>query len=194
MRRRAIPDDIAKADAQIQDYQSAYVRFASYLEGEGKPLIAQEAQGIDGEYFTWARNKIKVIQADFREDVATSMRQGQHIIVNARINGTVTARLMVDTGASMTLLYQNVMDSLKLDPKAALGTATTIVADGRKVKANVIQLDSIEVGRSKVERTRAAVIPVSSADIDGLLGMSFLGHFSVSMDPVNGKLTLLSLK
>jgi len=192
-RRRAISEDIEKADAQTQAYQSAYIRFADFIEGEGKPVIAREAQGIEGKYFTWIRNEIRTIRADFKTDVATSMRQGQHIIVKARINGKVTARLMVDTGASMTVLYKSIMDALKLDPKKAIGTAITTVADGRKVKADVIQLDSIEVGKSKVEETRAAIIPVESADIDGLLGMSFLSHFSVSIDPMSGNLTLLSL-
>jgi len=41
---------------------------------------------------------------------------------------------MADTGADITLLYQNVMDALNLDPKAILGTITATVADGRKCK------------------------------------------------------------
>jgi len=194
LRRKDFADELGKTDAPIQDYLSAYSQFADYLQGEGKLLIAKEARGIDGEYFSWVRDETKVMRADFKEDVAVSMRQGPHIIVKALINGKVSARLMVDTGASMTLLYQNVIDALNLDPKVILGTTSIIVADGRKVQASIVRIDSLEVGRAKVTGAQATVLSSKSPDIDGLLGMSFLSHFSVSVDSVHGKLTLVSLK
>jgi predicted aspartyl protease len=58
----------------------------------------------------------------------------------------------------------------------------------------VVRLDSVEVGRSRVDGAIAVVVPADEPDFDGLLGMTFLGRFVTRVDTANGRLVLEDLK
>ena len=83
---------------------------------------------------------------------------------------------------------------LKID-LAEEPTIPLVLADGRRVEATQVVLDKVSLGDAVAHDVVAAVLPVSShRDIDGLLGMSFLKHFVVSLDGKSGKLVLRQLK
>ena len=94
----------------------------------------------------------------------------------------------------MTVLSKQLADRLGVKPREELGEIEATVADGRTVKAEAVLLDSIAVGKARVERTPAAVLPFSESEVDGLLGMSFLKHFVVQVDGKNDLLILERLK
>ncbi|HAF94878.1 MAG: hypothetical protein A2X34_02780 [Elusimicrobia bacterium GWC2_51_8] len=192
--REEIRRQADKPDSFFQTYLDAYGRVENYIQGEGKPLMEASRKGPDEDYYAWLRGEIGKMKRDFSRDYVESEGRGGHLIVKAIINGRVSARLMVDTGATLTVLYSHAAASLKLGPKDVVGVSRSTLGDGRTVDAQEVSLESIAVGKSVVKGTAALIMPGTSGGIDGLLGMSFLNHFVVRVDSANGKLILESMK
>ena len=68
------------------------------------------------------------------------------MIVPVTLNRTLTANLLLDTGASMTMISRRIASSLPLYPTRS-GLISGI---GGTVVAQIVRLDSIEVGDAEV--------------------------------------------
>jgi len=125
-----------------------------------------------------------------------------HVFVTALINGKITARLLVDTGATLTVLSPKIGEQLKgasagVDKKSSSQRNVELtLADGRKVPSDYVLLNSLSVNDSAASNVDAAIINDANAfaDNDGVLGMSFLSKFNVGINQKEGKLTLEKLK
>ena len=124
-------------------------------------------------------------------DVALRFVPGRHIVVDARINGGSTVKLILDTGADQTMI----------SPRALAAAGVAIARDGRTIKArgivrdtevNVqrVSIDSLEVGGARVGRFQVASYEMAMDGVEGLLGQDFLGHFNVSIDSGAGVVKL----
>lgn len=118
------------------------------------------------------------------------------IMVNALLNKKVTAELLLDTGASLVLLSKSVADELKKETKLIEGDVIKMqLADGRKVNARLILLDTLSVEKAEASSIIGAVLLDSEEDIgDGVLGMSFLSKFNFQIDNVEKKIILKKLE
>ena len=160
-----------------------------------KDAAALASGGADQKaYLAWVRSEAAVMTKDFRSDTIPSETRGDRLIVKVVINGKEPGRFLVDTGATTTLLYKGFADRLALAPDAVLGPAKSRVADGRTIDAEVVRLDTMQVGESRVDGALAVVVPADEPDFDGLLGMSFLSHFVARVDTANGRLILEELR
>jgi len=113
---------------------------------------------------------------------------GQPIMVDVKINGSTSAKLLLDTGADGTMINPRALVAAGASLSRPVGsTRVTGVAGSDTVSFVVI--DSLEVGDAKVGRMRVASYDVPSAG-DGLLGRDFLDRFSVNIDSTNGVVTL----
>ncbi len=113
-------------------------------------------------------------------------RAGTGMIVMVRINGSVVAPFMVDTGASYVLLPQAVASEAGIEVGADARTMQFTTANG-VVEQAVVTLDSVELGSAQASDVPASISP--SMQI-GLLGLSFLNRFTVQVDASAGMLTL----
>lgn len=112
------------------------------------------------------------------------------LLVTALINGRAHGRFLVDTGAFGVILTHAFADQLGLDWRA-LPTSSVILADGTRVQARSLRLESVQVGRFRVPDVHAAILPsAGKAHTDGLLGMSFLRHFNMTLDGQSGRMVL----
>jgi len=119
-------------------------------------------------------------------------RIGSLFVVSLTINHTREARLIVDTGASHTILSRRIALDLGLyaDTQATPVTMQTV---GGPVRGEVVPIESIQVAEAEVRGTAAAIydLPDAPAGVEGLLGLSFLGHFRVTIDTVHNQLMLV---
>jgi clan AA aspartic protease (TIGR02281 family) len=120
---------------------------------------------------------------------------GNAMIVTASVNGAADARLMVDTGASLTTLSPAVAQraGIKVDPAAR--TEIITVVGGRTVTIPIVRLQSLKVGDALVSDMEIGVfdsLPASKS-ADGLLGNDFLRRFRFSIDRAQKRLTLETL-
>ncbi len=118
-------------------------------------------------------------------------RHGHLLIVSTQINGTRQARLILDTGASHTILSREVANDLGL----LVGTESAPVVlktAGGMVQADLVRVDSISLAEAEVQDTLVAVydMPDAPPGVDGLLGLTFLDKFVVTLDPARGRLHL----
>ena len=120
-------------------------------------------------------------------------RLGSLLVVQAHLNHDRTARLILDTGASHTLLSHTIAQDLGLfsTPPVALVTLHTV---GGSVQSEVVQVDSIELAGAEVRQSLAAIhdMPDAPPGIEGLLGQSFLRQFEVTVNAAKGELQLRS--
>ena len=118
-------------------------------------------------------------------------RVGQLLVVGAKLNGTRDTRLVVDTGASHTILSYEVARDLGIIPNPRAMTVMVKTAGG-PMQADVVPLGAIRVGEAEAQNILVGVfdIPDAPAGIDGLLGLTFLNQFLVTLDTVKGELQL----
>jgi len=120
------------------------------------------------------------------------LRRGELWLAEVLLNGRVKRNLIVDTGASFTLISRQAATDLGLtvDENTPFIRAASV---SDVILLPLVTLDSIRVGNAEVENVEAVIytMPYSS---EGLLGNSFLNKFRVGIDSVNGKMTLHSMK
>ena len=98
---------------------------------------------------------------------------------NSRI---VTARMILDTGASVTTIYSKLAAELNLG-KNKLSVIKSTSANGSKTDALLTKVDLIEVGDKLQANAEVIIMPVhSEIGADGLLGHSFLRFFTFTID------------
>lgn len=112
---------------------------------------------------------------------------GRHIVVNARVNGSASCRLILDTGAGGTLISPRVLAAAGVSlTRGARSARTRGIAKDVEVDVQRVVVDSIEVGEARVERLVVSAYDMEIPDVDGLLGQDFLTRFNVTIDPGAG--------
>jgi predicted aspartyl protease len=117
-----------------------------------------------------------------------SFTPGKPIMVTARVNGSGSVQLMLDTGASVTVINPRILaglgigsrDSLRGSVKGATGNANVLF----------VPVQSIEVGAVRSGPLRVAAHDIEFGLGDGLLGRDFLDQFTVTIDSTAGVVTL----
>jgi predicted aspartyl protease len=97
---------------------------------------------------------------------------------------SVNLSLVMDTGASHTVVHKSALGSLNAQFSEA-GAAR--VADGSVVKTERIKLDRVDIGPYKLKHISAGVIDYKGGGngTQGLLGMDFLYHAQYELDKKN---------
>jgi clan AA aspartic protease (TIGR02281 family) len=116
---------------------------------------------------------------------ATPTKPGGTVVVEAVLNRRLTVPMLLDTGADFTVLTKQAAKDLRLSslehlPKMQFKTA------GGMVKFPIATLRSLRVGTAEASDVEVAI------DLDGhlpmgLLGMTFLRHFKVTVDQQRGQ-------
>jgi clan AA aspartic protease (TIGR02281 family) len=118
-------------------------------------------------------------------------RAGRSLVVQARLNDLRDAKLIVDTGADITVLSRAVAMDIGLLPSLVIATVTLNTAGG-SVRADVFRVGTVSLGTAEARNVTAAVhdLPDAPAGVDGLLGLTFLDQFLVTLDAKKGELHL----
>jgi hypothetical protein len=118
-------------------------------------------------------------------------RLGSLFVVTVQINETRSARLILDTGASHTILLHAIARDLGLFSLHPV-TSVTMHTVGRSVQADMVHVDSIRIAGAEVRNSLTAIhdLPDTPLDIEGLLGLSVLRQFEVTLDTARSRLHL----
>jgi clan AA aspartic protease (TIGR02281 family) len=112
-------------------------------------------------------------------------RAGTSMLVAVKLNNSVVAPFLIDTGASDVVIPRGVADQLGLDlsnaRKQQYSTANGVVT------APLVTLDSVDLSGARAEQVPASVSDSMSV---GLLGLSYFNRFHYQVDPVQGIVTL----
>jgi predicted aspartyl protease len=158
-----------------------------WIKADDNPAIRK----IDG-HFRSLRNEATVIEPGSAPASTTSSKTSAggaivipvkilagHAIVPVTFNNSITANLMVDTGASRTMVSKRVARDLRL---YSMGSGTGYGVGGR-VTLGIGRVESIKVGEVEVQNMPVSIHDFSpDPSYEGLLGVDFLGRFHMSLD------------
>lgn len=106
---------------------------------------------------------------------------GNHLLARVLFNNRAYGHLLLDTGASLTVITTDMLSELSLDRRSPVRTAWFNTANG-VVEAPIYVIDRMSIGGQTVDNLEVAVMELSNHHINGLLGMNFLQHFQFSID------------
>ncbi len=114
------------------------------------------------------------------------------IVVGGTVNGQRPVTMILDTGASYTILSPRLFSQLGLSIPASAPLVQFVIAGGQRVRAPLVTVDSLEIGHSRVGSLEVLAYDAIPEDptLDGLIGLNFLNHFTVNIDRGAGVLTL----
>ena len=117
-------------------------------------------------------------------------RDGNAMLVEALVGGTVRTRLLLDTGAEFTVLSTAAARRLALN----LGSAAVIPLRSASgvFFAPMLKVQSIAVGEAAAYDVEV-IVHDATPGLDGLLGMSFLDNFLVTISTSDERLILTPL-
>ena len=143
-----------------------------------------------------AQAMMAAIEEDLRKTSQVRVplvRRGRHFLVRANIGGYGTIRLLVDTGASLTVLNRRVSRQLGLSEWGA--QSTLMHTPNGDVVAPVLQVDYLQIADRAVRDFQVAVLEMDNLPgADGLLGMNYLGRFDFYIDQKDAVLHLSDRK
>lgn len=117
-------------------------------------------------------------------------RSGNQYHLTATFNDRVELRLLLDTGASMTVLSSAAFAALR-SAATPLGERVLMTANGT-VSAPVYRVASVAVGGRRVSNLEIAVVDqLDGGGLVGLLGMDYLDNFQYSLDRQDDALYLM---
>ena len=154
-------------------------------------LSLMQAQGIE-DFSLRAKALLERISLLEKKAVAielTSIGDSQ-FLAKGLLNDTTPVSLLVDTGASLSVLEKGYFDQIasRLNPvfiqTGAFNTA------GGQVEAPIYRFNRFALGSYEVYDIEFAVMDYSSENNNGLLGMNFLSKFDFQIDQDNALLLL----
>ncbi len=171
---RKIPGKFRKDDRQFKKYKAARPPSSVSLTENPMPSSYSPRKSDTGEYV------IPLIPSG-----------GGNFMVEVVLNDHVKAVLMVDTGASLLTISDKVAKRLGVrfgsqSPQIPFTTA------GGVVWMPMLAVNTLQVGGARGKWVEASVSD-QLGELDGLLGMSFLGDFRVEMDKSRSQMVLRPL-
>lgn len=127
------------------------------------------------------------VQANNRVALVPMSLKPKALFVRVKINDAEEGHFILDTGATYTTVSRQMAENLGIDLAHAPRVAIT-TANG-EVKVPRITLRTVQVNNAMAHEVEATVMDFEeSSTFSGLLGLSFIQHFKVTLDPVNGQM------
>jgi hypothetical protein len=154
-----------------------------------KAASSTAAKRVD-DHFRSLPNEISVIRSSSKPESASkpSMNgaiaipvkvRGSKVIVSVTFNDRIAANLLLDTGASRTMISTRTARDLRLHSTGS-GTGYGI---GGYVTVSTGRIDSVKVGDAEMRNMLVMVHDFSpDPSYEGLLGFDFLSQFQMSLD------------
>lgn len=116
-------------------------------------------------------------------------RRGTAVLIPGRVNGQLIGYFILDTGATFTTVSRAVADRLGV---FVGGSSVRLATANGAIQVPLVLLDELEVGGAIARHVAAVVhdLPSLPTNVVGLLGLSFLDRFRVSLNLASGVLIL----
>jgi hypothetical protein len=130
--------------------------------------------------------------------VPFEMLPSRHFVIVVRLNGEGPYRMILDTGAPLTLINSKTAKAASLTKKSSSGGGLAGMLGGM----NQVTVSKLQVGDLVCEKTSAVVMDhptvkaisdafqAESGAIEGLIGFPFFGRYAMTVDYQKKELTL----
>jgi len=106
---------------------------------------------------------------------------GEHFVVKVLIDNNYTVELMIDTGATMSVLKTSLVESNDAEALFNSDSLTMNTANG-KVSGKRVMVESFVLGQYELKGVEVGVVPLPDFRFDGLLGMNVLSRYDFFID------------
>ncbi|TKB45647.1 retropepsin-like aspartic protease [Thalassotalea mangrovi] len=169
---------LSQAFIQLQEFEIA----SSYLDNISH-LTAYQGQ------VTKLKRQMHSSQSELQAIKLEKLNE--HFLVNARINNQFRTNLMIDTGASITVLSESYFNALKQNGNIQVNRQLEINTAAGNQQAYSVIVDNFNIGEHQLENFEIVVMELPGFQhADGLLGMNFLKQFKFEIDQENSLLFL----
>ncbi|MFM7407259.1 MAG: TIGR02281 family clan AA aspartic protease [Cuspidothrix sp.] len=174
---------LARQKAQGKTLASAQTKRSSVIINVPKPQMTEVVPPSRNLKTTTpsvsppVTNSVNILPLNGEVFIAPIKRRvGGTPIIEVTFNGTQRFEMIVDTGASGTVITQRIATALGVRP---VGKAKANTASAKAVEFAIGYLDSMEAGGMKVNRVPVAI---AGTELDtGLLGHDFFGNYDVTI-------------
>jgi len=163
----------------------------SWTDSSGKMHLTDNPANVPAAY----RHNVKLVKGTKetgKENVIPFERTASGLIlVEAVLNG-VKARMVLDTGADVVVVTTGLSKRLNQDLSSLQDKIIKLHTNCGDVEGHAFLIDRIELGGARKENVRSVITPEGAifSGFDGLLGLSFLGDFKVTVDYKKGQILL----
>lgn len=106
----------------------------------------------------------------------------RRIIITVTFNGSITAPMLLDTGAPGMLISPNLADRLGLLDKRDAKLFIRAGGIGGSVPAILTIVDKISIGGARAEFIPTTIAPMFAGAFEGLVGMDFMANYKIGID------------
>ena len=114
--------------------------------------------------------------------------------MQAKINDTVTATFLVDTGSSANFISQAIVDKLGLKPQITTQIVIPFLLEGKQatfVSPENVLIGSLTLqGGAYIVLSSKALATMTGEAVDGILSMQMLRYFAIDLDFPRHQMTL----
>lgn len=159
--------------------QAAWGELFQYTDKDGTLVVVDDESKIPARYRKKAQTS-RTGGSSAERYTGVTVR-GNKVLVPVTFsyrNATIQARMLLDTGASVTVISPALAERLGIRPEHT-ERGVGRVADGSYIESRHLRIDYIQVGPKIKQQPEVVVINQvgPSMGFDGLLGMNFLGDF-----------------
>ncbi len=197
-------DDLSRVPPEYLDQVNVYKEKYDHLpEGERKSRLEQEQlQQEELELERRRQMELELQQAAEKEEAARKLEEqlasqkkietaitieGNRIFVPVTLGNAgieVQVLLLLDTGASQTVVHRDVADQLNI---IAQQKGLSQVAGGQQIYTEVGKVSYLKIGPHKMTNANVLIINHEGPPVNfkGMLGMNFLKNFQYNIDYKN---------
>ncbi|MGA9520222.1 MAG: aspartyl protease family protein [Myxococcaceae bacterium] len=197
--------DYRQAIALQPRLQSVPLNLVNLLEKAGQPCEAMVAldtyMGVYPELRSEARFQVRLEKLGANPSCAGFLGTGKAVLSRRAsdsaivalvvVNGSQKGSFILDTGATYVTLTRAFADKLGLQPKDH-SKITMITAGGMRT-VKLARVESLELKGLRARDVEVAISDDLPDQVDGLLGLSFLNRFEVTVDARKAQLIQRSL-
>ena len=110
--------------------------------------------------------------------VAAGRNVSQHLTIGVMLNGKGPFNFVVDTGAELTVLADNVASELALPA----GAPVTVEGVTGRIQTRLVPLAELSVGPFRHDNLKLPILPRSFLQADGFLGLDVIGSSRVTFN------------
>ncbi|WP_070795911.1 retropepsin-like aspartic protease [Thalassotalea crassostreae] len=179
-------------DSNYPPYILSIAKAYILVDDKRTALIYLDSIRYNDEYQSQINQLLALIeQRELQKDGIELQRTGDHFIVQGYINKRISTQLMIDTGASFSVVSESFYQQLQNHTEVEILNDVQVNTAGGTKQGFAIRVNQFSIGPYQLNDFTFVVLELENFDSgDGLLGMNFLKHYQFNINQENALLFL----